>query len=174
MEGCGKVTEKWWWNVKTEEGCRGVKKERKYEGLVRRRADQDVPLVGVVFSVFLLQNQEQLLKQEHVSLSSFLPHLTHSLYQEMKCFHGNQTVSVYPYTKLTTPLCTFRTGWVLLPWQQGKHTYLMQEVTIGAQVPSGLHIVMCVWERAYELIQTTCIDTLYRMWKSVILYTLLW
>ena len=47
--------------------------------LVRRRADQDVPLVGVVFSIFLLQNQKQLLKQEHVSLSSFLPHLTHSL-----------------------------------------------------------------------------------------------
>ena len=46
-------------------------------------ADQNVSLVGVVFSVFLLQNQKQLLKQEHVSLSSLLPHFTHSLHQEM-------------------------------------------------------------------------------------------
>lgn len=66
--------------------------------VVRRRADQDVSLVGVVFSIFLLQNQEQLLKQEHMSLSSLLSHLAHPLYQELKCFHGNQAVSVYPYT----------------------------------------------------------------------------
>ena len=135
--------------------------------LVRRRADQDVSLVGIVFSIFLLQNQEQLLKQEHMPLSSLLPHLAHPLYQELKCFHGNQAVGVYPYTQLTTPLCTFRTRWVLLPWQQGEHMYLMQEVTIGAQVPSRLHIVLCVWERAYELIQDIGIDTLCRMWKSV-------
>ena len=42
-------------------------------------ADQNMPLVGVVFSVFLLQNQKQFLKQEHVPLSSLLPHLTHPL-----------------------------------------------------------------------------------------------
>ena len=50
-------------------------------------ADQDVSLVGIVFSVFLLQNQKQLLKQEHMSL--FSSHFTHPLYQEMKCFHDN-------------------------------------------------------------------------------------
>ena len=65
-------------------------------------ADQNMPLVGVVFSVFLLQNQKQFLKQEHVPLSSLLPHLTHPLQP------GNVTMATKqlvwnPYTQLTTP-----------------------------------------------------------------------
>ena len=74
---------------------------------VRRvSADQNMSLVGVVFSVFLLQNQKQFLKQEHVPLSSLLPHLTHPLQPGNVIYHGNQAVSVYPYMPLTTPPCT--------------------------------------------------------------------
>ena len=56
-------------------------------------ADQNMSLVGVVLSVFLLQNQKQLLKQEHVSLGSLLPHLAHSLHQEMNTVFPRQPSS---------------------------------------------------------------------------------